>query len=188
MRLRTLTLFLALTGFIPSLSAPGQIGIYGKLDITRVSLSSQNHENFQSTGWFYGPGAGIYYDFLHLGPVSVGADVRGSYQFSDPNKYRSVLAGARLAVKPPVLPIKPYVQASVGLAGSSTPKIGNNPTSFSNKFAYEVVGGADVTIFPAVDWRVVELGYGRVSAVSSFPGTPANSLFLLSTGIVLRLP
>jgi hypothetical protein len=188
MRFRTLTLFLALTSFIPFLSASAQVGIYGKLDITHFSLSSDNHEKFQSTGWFYGPGAGVYYDFLHLGPASVGADVRGSFLFGDPDKYRSVLVGARLAVKPPALPFKPYIQASAGLAGSTSPKVGTNPTHFDNKFAYEVLGGLDVTIAPGLDWRAIELGYGKVSAVSSFPGTPANSVFLLSTGIVFRLP
>lgn len=188
MRLRTLTLFLALANFIPSLSASAQVGIYGKLDITHFSLSSNNHENFQSPGWFYGPGAGVYYDFLHLGPASVGADVRGDFLFGNPDKYRSVLFGARLAVKPPVLPLKPYVQASVGLASSSSPKLGNNGTQFNNKFAYEVLGGADITIAPGLDWRAIELGYGKVSAVSSFAGTPPNSVFLLSTGIVFRLP
>jgi hypothetical protein len=84
--------------------------------------------------------------------------------------------------------LKPYVQASVGLASSSSPKLGNNGTQFNNKFAYEVLGGADITIAPGLDWRAIELGYGKVSAVSSFAGTPPNSVFLLSTGIVFRLP
>jgi opacity protein-like surface antigen len=188
MRLRTLIPVLAVILFVPVLSASAQVGIYGKLDAVRFSKSSSNTENFGSTGWFYGPGAGVYYDFLHLGPASIGADVRGNYLFSNPNKYRSVLFGARLSVKPPALPVRPYVQGSVGIAGSNSPKVGLNGGQFENKFAYEVVAGVDYTIFPHVDWRTLELGYGRVSAVSSFAGTASNSVFLLSSGIVIRLP
>jgi hypothetical protein len=61
-------------------------------------------------------------------------------------------------------------------------------THFSNKLAYEVLGGLDVPVWSHLDWRAVELGYGRVSAVSSFAGTSSNSVVRLSTGIVLRLP
>jgi len=183
MSLSRLTLLLAVA--IIAVPIHAQVGIYGKSDVTHFSVPSNN---FESTATYYGPGAGIYYDFLHLGPVSLGADLRGDFLYSNGQKYRSVLGGLRLAVKVPATPIRPYVQGSVGDGGPSHSGLNGSGTIYSNKFQYEVLGGLDVSIFPHVEWRVAEFGYGRVSGISSGAPAPKGSLVFGGTGIVVRLP
>jgi hypothetical protein len=181
--LSTLTVLLAAASFS---AASAQVGIYGKFDAAHLSSSST--ESFDSTGWFKGATVGGYYDFLHFGPVSLGGDVRGSLLFQNPQKYRDVLFGLRLAAKPPVLPIKPYVQGSVGVGGFSYSGLGGVGTHYNNKFQFQILGGVDYTLFPYIDWRVAEIGYGRMSGVSSFTPAPGVNLFTIGTGIVVRLP
>jgi hypothetical protein len=175
MNLRYLTLLSAIA--VSTLAAHAQVGIYGKFDATRLSASTQ------SGGWFYGPGAGIYYDALHLGPVSLGADLRGDLLSGTNQDYRSGLLGLRLAAKPPVLPIKPYIQASAGVGATKPTGASSLPLHYTSKFQYQIAGGIDFTVFPHVDWRTVELGYGRMTGITS--GTAAN-IFTVGTGLVLR--
>ncbi len=71
---------------------------------------------------------GLYYDFLKLGPVRLGGDVRGSIlttkrgAFVTSNaggtRIYSVLGGVRAAIHTPIAPLKPYVQFSAGLGRS----------------------------------------------------------------------
>ena len=171
-------------------SAGAQIGVYGKLDLTHFT----NNTN-KASEWFYGPGIGIYDDFLHVGPVQLGADLRGSYLIGSNDRYRSVLGGVRVAVKPPLLPIRPYAEGLIGVAGTKSNQSGSfstaNSVSFSNtfgtKFAYQILGGVDWAILPHVDFRVIEVGYGRASAVSSETNAPSSSMTSISSGLVLRL-
>jgi hypothetical protein len=186
MRHRALSTIIAFV-FASSLTiVHAQIGIYGKFNA--VNVSSGASSNYVSPGWFKGVGGGVYYDFAHLGPVSLGADVRGDFLFQSPQRYKDVLFGVRLAAKAPVLPIRPYVQGSVGIGGSSHGGLGGNGLVYNNKFQYWIIGGVDYTIFPHVDWRVGELGYGHMTGISS--GTPVSgiNLFTIGTGVVLRLP
>jgi hypothetical protein len=182
MNLRRVLFLLALL-FTPAI-ASAQVGIYGQFNAVHASTSGTNL--YESTGWFVGPTAGVYYDFLHLGPVGIGADLRGSYLFQSPQKYRSILFGLRLAVKPPVLPLRPYIQGSVGVGGSTRSGLGGNGVLYNNKFQYQVVGGIDYTLVPHLDWRVAELGYGRSAGISSGGPTPGVNLFTISTGVVFR--
>ena len=181
-------LFLVLSFSV--LSADAQVGVYGKLDLTHFS----NNTN-KTSEWFYGPGIGIYDCFLHVGPVQLGADLRGNYLFGSNDKYRSVLGGVRVAVKPPLLPIRPYAEGLIGIAGTKSSQTGSFNTassvSFSNtfgtKFAYQILGGVDWTILPHLDLRLAEVGYGQASAVSSEVNPPSSSIVTISSGIVLRL-
>lgn len=164
--------------------AQAQLGIYGKLEMNRLQANGTS-----SSTIFYGPAAGAYFDFLPLGPIAIGADLRGSYAWGDQFDYRSALAGLRLVVRPPLLAIRPYVQGSAGIAGTRASS-GNSGYSmnFTNKAAWEVLGGLDVTIFPHIDLRLPEIGYGRITGISGgSTATPTNT-FELSTGVVLRLP
>jgi hypothetical protein len=166
-------------------AAQAQIGIYGKFDATNLSGTSNN---FETLGWYKGGGGGLYYDFIHLGPVRLGADLRGNFLTGNQQKFKSVLGGLRLSVKPPILPIRPYIQGLVGVGGASHSGLGNTGTIYSNKFEYQVVGGLDYTLFPHIDWRAAEIGYGRISGISSNPSAPAVNTFTLGTGIVVRFP
>jgi hypothetical protein len=131
---------------------------------------------------------------VHIGPVSLGADLRGNYLFGSNDKYRSVLGGIRVAAKPPLLPFRPYAEGLVGVAGTRSNQTGSFSTatsvsfssSFGTKFAYQILGGLDWTILPHLDLRLAEVGYGRVSPVSS-GSSASSSVTSLSSGVVLRL-
>jgi hypothetical protein len=182
MRLHLQGILLALT-FL-TVAASAQVGIYGNFAAVHLTNNSGG-ANF----WSYGPGAGLYYDFLHFGPIRIGADLRGNRLWGNEVDYWSGLGGVRLVVKPPVLPFRVYAQGSAGVGGSkASGNTGNLPNNYSNKFQYDVFGGTDFTLLPHIDWRVVELGYGRMSGVNAGTAAPSSGVFTLSSGIVLRLP
>lgn len=175
MKLRWLTSLLILV--VSASAAHGQIGVYG--NFATVHLNSTNT-------WSYGPGGGVYYDAVHLGPIRIGGDVRGNVLFGNQVNYWSGLGGVRLVVKPPLLPFIVYGQGSAGVAGIKQSGSGSSG-GYSNKFQWDVFGGTDFTIFPHIDWRVVELGYGKMSGVNGGTTAPSVGVFTLSSGIVLRL-
>lgn len=156
-----------------------QTAIYGEFTGAKVSASD--------SGWMYGPTFGLYHDSGH-GLIATGLDVRGTFAGrGDTNGAGSsqtldtLMGGVRLAITPHVLPIKPYVEALGGLGHLKTGQ-GTQRTS-STKFAYQFLGGIDLTVLPRIDWRVVEFSYGRLAGLGdSF--APKS----LSTGIVFRLP
>jgi hypothetical protein len=177
---------IAIVTLAAAASAPAQIGIYGSFDGTHLTNSSSS--TFETPGWYYGGGLGIYDDFAHFGPVGLGADLRGNLLSGNGQKYRSGLIGLRLAVKPPLLPIRPYVQGSIGVGGPTHSGLQGSGTIYDNKSQYQVVGGVDFTFLPHLDWRVAEFGYGRLTGISSGGVAPASNLFLIGTGLVVRLP
>jgi hypothetical protein len=183
MKLRWLTVLLALA--ISSIAAHAQIGVYGTFNSVRLTASSIG-SSVQTTAWYGGAGAGIYYNFLHMGPIALGADLRGDLLTGNQQKYRSALFGLRLAANPPLLPIRPYVQASVGAGGASHSGLNGVGTIYSEKFQYLVAGGVDYTLVPHVDFRVVEVGYGRMTGISSGGTVPTSTLVSVSTGLVVR--
>lgn len=183
MKLRWLTILFAL--MIDSTCAHAQIGVYGtfnSVDLTATSVGIST----QTTNWYTGVGAGVYYNFLPMGPIALGADLRGNLLTGNPQKYRSALFGLRLAVNPPLLPVRPYVQASIGAGGASHSGLNGVGTIYSNKFQYLVAGGLDYTLVPHLDFRVVEVGYGRMTGISSAGTAPASTFFSVSTGLVVR--
>lgn len=177
LRLVVLLLFFALA----TAASPAQLGIYGNFDATHFT-------NEQSLTWLYGPSFGTYYNLIHAGPIATGIDARGSFLFGNRTKYRSALVGVRVAVNPPVLPVKPYAQFSVGGGAVKPDSSGSIPTHYTTKFQYAVFGGADVTILPHVDLRLIEVGYGRMTGISGGSAAPATSLVTIGSGIVIRLP
>lgn len=185
MKLQRLLLPFLFLGFA-SVAASAQVGIYGDFDYTHYTDHSAN----ASTS-FYGGGVGVYDDFLHVGPLRAGLDLRGDFLGGNNYRYRDVLAGVRVAAKAPVLPFKPYGQFSVGVGGPrSTGALGAgiSGSHYTTKFTYEVMGGVDCTILPHVDFRVLELGYGRMTGVDgSAVSNPASTLFSVRSGLVFRL-
>lgn len=158
-----------------TLAGHAQLGVYGKVDYTRYSQPGTNTS-------FYGGGVGVYDDFIHAGPIRAGLDLRGDLLTGSGAHYRDLLAGVRVAFKRPVLPVRPYVQGSVGIGGTEAtgPFAPGIQARYNNKFLTGVFGGIDITILPHLDFRAVELGYGRISGLS------ANE-FTASSGIALRL-
>lgn len=167
-------------------AAPAQVGIYGKFNAVHIPTASGT--SYFSPGWFYGPGGGVYFDLLHLGPVSLGGDVRADFLFQSPQRYKDVLFGVRVGAKAPLLPLRPYAQVSAGIGGSSHGGLGGNGILYNNKFQYWIIGGVDHNVLPHLDWRVAEVGYGHMTGISS--GTPVAgvNLFTIGTGLVVRIP
>ncbi len=146
-------------------AARGQIALYGNFEANDLTQTS----TFVTGGTF-----GLYDDFYKLGPISFGTDVRGSILSKDQTNLSKILVGVRLAAKPPILPIKPYVQLNGGVA-----KLTAGQIQPGYKLAYEINGGVDLTFLPHVDWRMVEIGAGEIS------GQP-DSQFHIATGLVFR--
>ena len=165
--------------------ANAQVGIYG--------LGSATHTKGQTpaatsspSNWLYGATLGVYDSPLHLGPIAVGGDLRGTFTTGGSQHLRGAMIGPRVSGKAPVLPLRPYAQASIGFVGVRSDPSGNLPTHYTSKFSYGVLGGLDVTVLPLVDLRVIELGYNHVASLSD--ATTATNLFNLGAGIVIRLP
>jgi hypothetical protein len=159
--------------------ANAQLGIYGEFNATHDSTVP---------AWYKGFAGGAYGNFLHAGPVHLGLDLRGAYQTGDQYGYRNFLVGPRFEVKPPLLPLKPYVQVSVGVGGNEYNGTSRLQTHYSNKLQYGFIGGLDYVLVPHVDLRLAEVGYVRMSAVTSGTPAPAVNLVTVGAGIVLRLP
>lgn len=144
-----------------------QLAVYGNVEANDLTQTS----TFVTGGTF-----GVYDDFFRLLPLRVGLDVRGSTLSGSNNSLTKVLGGVRVAVKPPLLPIKPYVQFDAGVAKLTTPSM---TVQLGNRLAYEAAGGVDITFLPHLDWRAVEVGVGKINGVP-------NSQFHVATGLVFR--
>jgi hypothetical protein len=167
---------LALSLFLCSpLCLHAQLGLYGAF--TAQNLGVQNTSGYD----FYGGTFGAYLASGRFALLSAGVDLRGSFSKTGGNSFDTGSIGPRLGLNTHILPIHPYVEATVGLAHLSF--AGGSPGS-ETKFEYQVLGGLDFTILPRIDWRVAEYSYGGLSAGNNYNIHPKS----LSTGIVLRLP
>jgi hypothetical protein len=175
-------------------SARAQLAVYGMGGAGKLSGFSEpspaapgaNPGLIITTGnfWAYGGTAGIYDDFLKLGPIKLGGDVRGFVEKSSNsnntygNQLRGGLIGLRLALHAPLVPVKPYIQAEIG--GAST-NYGQNSSNTGN-FAYQVQLGVDFTIFPHIDLRG-EYGVGQLLGVL---GGNNSNMQQLGAGLAVR--
>ena len=165
--IRCMVLLFAAAFFAPT--AHAQIGIYAAG--TGASLSNAG------TSWGYGPLVGIYKQGGHAaGTVNLGADLRGSFISRDGFHFYTGAIGPRIAIKPHVIPLSPYVEGLIGVASYNS----GTGTASSTHLNYQVVGGLDATIFPHLDWRVVDVAYSGVA-------NQAIKAVTFSTGLVLRL-
>ena len=158
--------FLLMSSVLVSVSVHAQTGIYGAF--TGAGLGSG------SSGNLYGGTVGLYSDPWHGPLLGAGFDLRGEFLNGNGQSLDSGLIGLRIAVHPPVFPLKPYVE---GLGGVGRANVAN---ATSTNAQYRIVGGIDWTVFPRIDWRVVEFSGGEISGGAS----PK----VISTGLVLRLP
>lgn len=168
--------------FVSAQDAKAQLGVYANFTAAKVDGSNSD--------WIYGPGFGGYLDHGHFVFLSTGVDVRGEILGTgNSTKFDAGYIGPRLAFRPHVLPIKPYVEGLVGVAYAQVPTtsdpnaVQTGGTTSATKFSYQFVGGVDYTLVPRIDWRVAEFSYGGLSILdgSIHPKT-------ISTGIVVRLP
>jgi hypothetical protein len=143
---------------------------------------------------------GVYYDFMKLGPVRLGADLRGSILTTKRGAYvnfngggariYSALGGVRAVFHTPIAPLKPYIQGSVGLGRSDyglfTQGSTNGSVVLHNNFEYEGLAGLDIKVLPIMDWRVVELGYGGLNPFGTYSHN--YPIKQVSMGFVFHLP
>ena len=214
MILRKAVLLLAAVAVATTVSAQAQVGVYGMFTVDRLSniASSPVPLPPNSTGPAFarantvdplGGTGGVYYDFLKLGPVKLGADLRGSIlttkrgayiNFNGPGaRIYSVLGGVRGSFQTPVKSLKPYLQISAGLGRSDYGLYTGRPASSQplpnviyNNFQYEGLAGLDIKLLPILDWRVAEFGYGGLDPF----GTNSHNYPIkqVSMGFVFHLP
>jgi hypothetical protein len=176
-----------------TIAARAQVGVYLNPVGIHVSNSTADTGPFAFLGenstsrTFYGVNFGGYYDFFHTDKADVGVDFRDSYTKGNNASLNSFLLGVRVAAKPIKYSFKPYAQLSVGVGSTKPP----HSTVHISRFAYDIYGGVDYTLAKHVDFRVVEVGYGSLSTVSSanFNGQnsiPSSRLLSISTGLVFR--
>ncbi|HEX3968596.1 MAG TPA: hypothetical protein VHW70_11565 [Edaphobacter sp.] len=196
--------FLAAVAVAATTSAHAQVGVYGMFTVDRLS-------NLQSSPLLPVPAprvdpvnplggtGGVYYDFLKLGPVKLGADLRGSILTTKRGAYvtanaggtriYSVLGGVRAAIHTPLAPLKPYIQLSAGLGRSDYGLSQTTSTGqiiIYNNFQYEGLVGLDVKLLPIMDWRVAEFGYGGLDPFGALSHN--YPIKQVSMGFVFHLP
>src|SRR6266852_6337150 len=136
---RKAVLFVAAVAIVTATSAHAQFGVYGMFTADRLSNIAASPLPLPpySTGSAFarantvdplGGTGGVYYDFMKLGPVRLGADLRGSIlttkrgayiNFNGPGaRIYSVLGGVRGVFHTPVNSLTPYLQISAGLGRS----------------------------------------------------------------------
>jgi len=171
----TSLLLLSIACMFGTRAAGAQVGVYGEFSATHDGAISN---------WYKGGTFGLYDEFLHGGPIHLGADVRATFASGNQYHYRDFLIGPRLAVKPPILPVKPYIQAAVGFGGNTY--VGPAPikTHYSNKLQYGFIGGLDYTLLPYIDLRIPEISYMRMSGVTG----PSVNVVGVGFGVVVRIP
>jgi hypothetical protein len=193
MNLRKLSLSFSL--LLLTAAAHAQLGVYGTATVERMSNIAYTDSNSSSTSAHVDPVGGTfgaYYDLKSFGPIRLGADLRGNVlttkrgAFAEANGFGahiySLLGGVRATVRVPKPYIHPYVQGSLGM-GRTNFGIQYNLT---DNFEYHGFIGADITIAPFIDWRVVELGTGML--VSNSPTARNYPLNSISTGFIFHLP
>lgn len=191
MKFRLFALVVAMS--LTTVAAHAQFGLYFNPIATRVSNSQADTGPFAFLGenstsrMFYGVAIGGYYNFYQQGKTEVDLDVRDSILHGNSASLNSFLVGVRVAAQPFHRPLKPYIQASVGV-GSTRP-----PTSTVriNRAQYGVFGGADYSFSRHVDFRVFEVGFNSLQTASSstiggIGNIPASKLLSFSTGLVFR--
>ena len=193
MKLRSLVLCLTLA--LMTIAAHAQVGLYINPVGIHVSNSKADTGPFAFLGdnatsrTFYGVNIGGYYDFFHAAKADVGIDLRDSYTKGNNASLNSFLVGVRVVARPANYSFRPYAQLSVGVGSTKPP----TSTVHISRVAYDIFGGVDYPLAKHLDFRIVEVGYGALSTVSSanFNGQtsiPTSRLFSVSTGLVFRFP
>jgi hypothetical protein len=188
-RLFAVAALAAMTG----LSAHAQIGVYFNPVVSRISNSTADTGPFaflgsgQTSQIFGGVDFGGYYDFVHTAKFDFGADMRDTIQHGNNASLNSFTVGVHVDAKPLAHGLKPYLQISFG-DGRTRPPLS---TVHVNKLEFDFTAGVDRALNRHVDWRIVELGYGRVTTIGSDtyggPRIPEATLLNFSTGFVFRI-
>jgi hypothetical protein len=170
--LKLTTLLTALSlAFVPALPAAAQLGLSGDFTVSRLSHPVGT---VSSPTTLYGETVSAYYQRGIF--FAYGGDVRASFLGGSGISLNSGAIGPRIAFKFHALPLQVYGEALGGFNSYTGGPSANSTTQAE----YQLIAGGDFTIFPHIDWRVVEYTYTN--------GSNTLSSHSLSTGIVLRIP
>lgn len=203
MNLRKTLLLLAIAIFAVA-TAHAQLGVYGTFTAQRLgnlksSPEATNPSAVNNDVSPLGGTGGIYYDFFKIGPVKLGADLRGSIvttkrgAFTNANgggaRINSALFGVRAVFNAPLFHsvLRPYLQASAGMGSTNYGLLyGASGVSLHTNFEYMGFAGVDIPLLPVMDFRLVELGIGGLNPF----GTNSHNYPLqsVSSGVVFHLP
>jgi hypothetical protein len=149
-----------------------------------VFTTGAGNQPTYTTYWASGVGGGITLNFLPLPVVSLGLDLRGS---TKPGTLGAdtAQAGLKLGIHPPIIRIKPYVEAAAGYLGTRTfsTSIPVGSTTNGTYISWEILGGIDYPLMHFVDLRLIEVGGGQ--GISTGTGQNA-SLFTVNSGLVVH--
>jgi len=180
-------------------SARAQLGVYGMYSgerftgITCPTYAAPCGTN-NGTVRPYGATLGAFYDFMNVGPVRLGVDLRGDLLRADKRadssaggtdvlRQYATLGGLRGTFRTPKRWLRPYAEITGGYTRnndvgqytfttttSTAPvTLSYNPTVNKNYALVKAFVGVDIAIFPFLDLRPIELGEGEAfgSAVYS---------------------
>jgi len=208
--MRRLLLFVLALGIFPALAHAQAFSVYFTSVNTRFT-NVQNGQNYNNntgtytnlftTSWPPEFGGGFTLSKA-AGPLRLGMDFRGSTNHGSTGA-DTAMAGPELALRVPIVHIKPYISAEGGYvatrtAGLTTNVAGStvtaNPATITNQYAaWEVFGGIDVPIFSHVDFRAIEFGGGKgylanvgVSNINFSNTNTQISLISIDTGVVVH--
>lgn len=195
-------MFLLATATLAGLAtgAHAQLGVYGMVqgeNLKNITCLDPNNTCASANGTAkpYGGVAGLYYDFKTVGPMRLGADVRGSFLNSDKNAYYyqgagslirhyTGLVGVRATFRTPFHALRPYAQISGGIAhtnGAEPPAAGVSAlNNYKNYGQVQGFVGLDVALFPNLDFRPIELGAGEIF------GSNSHSIQSIGLGVVFH--
>lgn len=196
MKLRYLAIVVSLALTTIVAHAQNEIGLYINPIATHVSNSKLDTGPFaylgpNSTGrTFWGVNLGGYDDFYHAANgITAGIDVRWDDLRANNAVLKDFLIGVRVSDKPFSRPFKPYVQASIGGGATKAP----NSAISVKKVDYRISGGLDYTLQRHIDLRMIEVGYGQLTTISSATvgaggnvAIPQSTMLTFSSGLVFR--
>ena len=74
-----------------------------------------------------------------------------------------------------------------GARYDAAPISGATNYTYSTKFQYQVLAGLDYNLMRHLDARLAEVGYGRMSGISSNINAADATLFTISAGLVFKV-
>lgn len=128
--------------------------------------------------WLYGPTIGGYMQLNRW----IGGEARGSILKWGSSPYHQDFAVVGPRIIYPIHRVVPYAAFEVGVAHVTYPPVEHAPVVSNNKFAWQIVAGADYKLTSRVDLRPFDFTYGKISVLDH--GLNPKGF---STGVVFRI-
>jgi len=167
-RFAALFVFLCLSSSV----AFAQLGVYAGFTTSKLDTANTSRIN--------GGTFGAYFDSAHLPVLNFGIDIRGTVLPSNSvTKVNSITVGPRAVLHLPAIPLRPYAEGLIGEAHVQT----GQGVAYTDQGGLDAgfALGADLTILPHLDWRVLDYSYSRLDAAHAYQSS-------FTTGFVFRVP